>query len=72
MTNFHISSGSSFLGDPGAAVAGFENDWSPAKGRWNEGLIVEETGIGMAEDSNLKESKRDPNQFGPRLEMDCF
>ena len=24
----------------------------------------------MPEDSNLKESKRDPNQFGPRLEMD--
>ena len=72
MTYFHISSGSSFLGDPGPAVAGFENDWSPEKGRWKEGLIVEETGTGMAEDSNLKESKREPNQFGARLEMNCY
>ena len=25
----------------------------------------------MAEDSNLKESKREPNQFGARLEINC-
>lgn len=31
--------------------------------------MVEETGTGMAEESNLKESKRDPNQLGARLEM---
>ena len=67
MTHFHISSASSFLGEPGAARIGFENDWSPVKGRWKEGLMAEETGTGMVDESNLKESKRDPNQFGARL-----
>ena len=37
------------------------------KGRWKEGLMAEETGTGMVDESNLKESKRDPNQFGARL-----